>query len=331
MRAERLLSILLLLQARGRMTARELATELEVSERTLYRDIEALSAAGVPVYGEPGPGGGFQLVDRYRTSLTGLKEEEVRALFMLSIPAPLVRLGVDEHLRAAFRKLAASLPESRRRDPVDTRRRYLLDAAWWRGEDEPLPHIQVLYDAVWQDRLLLATWRVPVAGEMASLIEPYGLVAKADVWHLVFARAGRVQARRVAQLTAVRDTGERFERPAGFDLEAFWHDWCRENEAAQGRYRVALDVAAGALPELHRRLASRFVAGGADSDDPAAAARVELAFESLEEARDHLLALGGAVVVLEPLALRLSLRDYGRQIVAACGRADVHESVGQSF
>ena len=139
MRADRLLSILLLLQARGRMTAESLAAELEVCERTVYRDIDALCAAGVPVYGEPGPGGGFALLDRYRTSLTGLTADEVRALFMVSIPAPLARLGVGEHLRTALRKLAASLPESRRQDPERARQRIHLDATWWRQDDERVP------------------------------------------------------------------------------------------------------------------------------------------------------------------------------------------------
>lgn len=145
MRADRLLSLLMLLQIRGRMTARELAKELEVSERTIYRDIDALSIAGVPVYGEPGPEGGYALVDSYRTNLTGLTEGEVRALFMLSIPAPLADLGVSHELRAALPKLSAALPNARRRDEERVRQRFHLDSTWWRQGEERVPHLQTIH------------------------------------------------------------------------------------------------------------------------------------------------------------------------------------------
>ena len=139
MRADRLLSILLLLQARGRMTAQELADEVEVSQRTIYRDVEALSMAGVPVYADRGPGGGFALLDRYRTTLTGLNRDEVRALFMLSIPEPLAQLGLDGELKAALLKLSAALPEARRPDEALVRQRFHLDSAWWFQTEEPVP------------------------------------------------------------------------------------------------------------------------------------------------------------------------------------------------
>src|SRR5512147_2861952 len=152
MRADRLLSLLMLLQARGRMTAQELARELEVSERTIYRDINALSASGVPVYAESGPGGGCALLDSYRTNLTGLTADEARALFMLSIPAPLDQLGVGQELRAALLKLSAALPSSRRPDEERARQRIHIDSlAWFQGED-PVPHLHTLQQAVWQDR-----------------------------------------------------------------------------------------------------------------------------------------------------------------------------------
>jgi len=128
MRADRLLSLLMLLQARGRMTARALATELEVSERTIYRDIDALSLSGVPIYGDRGPEGGYALLESYRISLPGLKEDEVRALYMLSIPAPLAQLGVGQELKAALRKLVAALPAAYRADAARVRQRLHLDA-----------------------------------------------------------------------------------------------------------------------------------------------------------------------------------------------------------
>ena len=148
MRADRLLSILLLLQARGRMTAHQLAQELEVSVRTIYRDIDALSTAGVPVYAERGPGGGCELIDSYRTSLTGLNKDEVHALFMLSIPAPLDELGVSQELKTALRKLAAALPAARRQDEERVRQRITLDWTGWNQPADPVPHLQTIQQAV---------------------------------------------------------------------------------------------------------------------------------------------------------------------------------------
>ena len=150
MRADRLLSLLMLLQTRGQMTARELAEELEVSERTIYRDIDALSAAGVPVYAVRGPGGGCALMDGYRTDLTGLTRDEVRALFMLSVPAPLADLGLSRELRAALRKLSAALPVTRRADERRMRERVHLDSVWWYQQEEPVPYLRTIQEKVAQ-------------------------------------------------------------------------------------------------------------------------------------------------------------------------------------
>src|SRR5512139_384786 len=197
MRADRLLSLLMLLQARGRMTAQELAQELEVSERTIYRDINALSASGVPVYAESGPGGGCALLDSYRTNLTGLTADEARALFMLSIPAPLDQLGVTQELKAALLKLSAALPEARRHDEERVRQRVYLDSLNWFQAEEAAPYLQTLYRAVWDDRKVAITLRVQfdafIDAQIEQVIAPYGLVSKAGVWHIVAARHGVAQ------------------------------------------------------------------------------------------------------------------------------------------
>lgn len=316
MRADRLLAILLLLQARGRMTAAALASELEVSERTIYRDIDALSSAGVPVVGDAGPGGGYELLDRYRTQLTGLTADEVRALFMLSIPAPLARLGVADHLRTALFKLAAALPESRRDDERRVRQRFHLDATGWREAEDRVPHMQLLQEAVWHDRKLLVTVATPFAGDIASLVEPYGLVAKAGVWYVVYARRGALRATRAAAFTQVQDTLEPFERPAGFDLAAFWRDWCREHEAWLAGYTATVRVEAATLPVLARRPGVRFHEEAAGEPDALGRRTLCLSFASFEEARDVLLGLGRGAEVLAPEALRLGVLDYAEQVVA---------------
>ena len=172
MRADRLLSILLLLQGRGRMTAEELAEELEVSVRTIYRDIDALSAAGVPVYTDRGPGGGCSLLESYRTNLTGLTQSEVQALFMLSIPSPLVDLGVSQELRMALLKLSAALPKAAQRAEERARSRIHLDSTWWFQSGEPVPHLPTIQEALWTDRKLVVRYRLPFASQVERRVDP---------------------------------------------------------------------------------------------------------------------------------------------------------------
>ncbi|HEX2910651.1 MAG TPA: HTH domain-containing protein [Chloroflexia bacterium] len=186
MRADRLIALLMLLQSHGSMTAQALAETLEVSERTIYRDINALGIAGIPVMTERGPGGGCSLLDSYRTNLTGLTEEETRALFMLNLPAPLSQLGVAPELKSALLKLSAALPVTRRSAEERVRQRIHLDATWWFQPEEPLPCLTKLYQAIWEDALVYVKYRVRFEPrgevEIEQLVEPYGLVAKASVW-----------------------------------------------------------------------------------------------------------------------------------------------------
>jgi predicted DNA-binding transcriptional regulator YafY len=318
MRANRLLSILLLLQARGKMKARELAKELEVSERTIYRDINALSITGVPVYGESGPEGGYALIDSYRTNLTGLTEGEVRALFMLSIPAPLADLGMSQEFRAALLKLSAALPDTRRRDEEKVRQCFHLDSTWWRQGVERVPHLQTAHQAVWQNRKLHVVYRPPFAIEIERLFAPYGLVAKAGVWYLVCARNDAIHVHRVSDLLDVRLSDETFERPASFDLAAFWEEWCTEYETFLSDFTATVRVAQNFIPELPRHFGNHIHSKIAQAGPPDAEGwiRMELSFESFEAARDRILSFGRGVEVLEPRALHRSVLDYAEQIVA---------------
>jgi len=321
MRADRLLSILLLLQARGRMTAQELAEEVEASPRTIYRDVDALSAAGVPVYADRGPGGGFALLDRYRTDLTGLKRDEARALFMLNVPKPLAQLGVDAELKAALLKLSAALPEARRPEEAMVRQRFYLDSSWWFQAEEPVPHLPALQKAVWQDQKLYLTVRLPFEAQDEWLVDPYALVAKAGVWYLVCARDGHLRVFRVSAVLAARLAGEGFQRPADFDLATFWQEWCAQYEGSRPSYPVLARVAPEMVPHLPlvfgepiREAIAR--AGPADGEGWIT---LTLPFEIFEAARMRILGLGRAVEVLEPLPLRMSVVDFAKQIVALYG------------
>lgn len=314
MRADRLLSILMLLQARGRMSARQLAGELEVCERTIYRDMVALSTAGVPVYGEAGPDGGYQLLDNYRTNLTGLSEGEVRALFMLNMPGPLAKLGLSQDLKAAMLKLTAALPESRRQEEERVRQRYTIDASWWSQADEPLPHLQTLQQAVWEDCKLVITYTPLFDVQIERVVDPYGLAAKSGSWYLVFARGGRVRACRVADLLDARLEAEKFERPVDFDLGEFWKNWCAEEERSHSGYPVTIRVSKRALPFMIRRFGAAVRDQLVDVPEQADGSRILLlCFRWIDDARERLLPFGSGVEVLEPYALRASIADAAEQ------------------
>src|SRR3954451_4162149 len=221
MRASRLVALLLLLQTRGQLTAGELARELEVSERTVHRDVEALSAAGVPVYAERGAHGGIRLVDGYRTRLTGMTPEEAEALFLAGLPGPAAELGLGTVVAAAQLKVLASLPPELRARASRLVERFHLDAAAWYHADEPVPLLGPLSEAVWESQ------RIEIGYDRGDktvdrILEPLGLVLKAGVRYLVAAAYGQPRTYPVSRMTRVAALDERFERPPGFDLPTFW-------------------------------------------------------------------------------------------------------------
>jgi predicted DNA-binding transcriptional regulator YafY len=318
MRADRLLSLLMLLQARGRMTAAELARELEISVRTVYRDIEALSLAGVPVYTESGPGGGCALVDGYRTALTGLTEDEVRALFMLSIPAPLAQLGLADELKSALLKLAASLPAARRGDEERARNRVHVDTGDGAVEGGAAPHLRTLYRAVREERRLHLTYRTFLGIEVAQTVEPLGLVAKAGIWHLVYAFGGRVRTRRVGDIQDARLAEEGFSRPPDFNLVTFWQAECAEREARRLRFPATVRLAPALTPHLPHYFGEHAgeILARAQPPDTEGWITATLPFESFEAALERLLGFGGAAEVLAPEALRRSVADFAAQTLS---------------
>lgn len=317
MRADRLLSILMLLQDGGRLTAKELAAELEVSERTIYRDMVALSSAGVPVYAERGPGGGCALVESYRTNLTGLTRDEVRALFMLSVPSPLAELGVDQDLRAALLKLSAALPEVTRPEGVRARQRIHLDSkAWFHQEKQPA-HIDSILQGLWQDRKIKLTYQLAFGAQAEHRVEPYGLVAKTNLWYLIFSRDGEIFVRKLSDVIMAELTEESFPYPADFDLVKYWADWCRKYEANQPQFKVRVRLRADLVQMLQffqDRLITDQTAEMDEGED--GWHTLTLQFENFETARRDLLNFGGAAEVLEPETLRKSIQDFAAQVLA---------------
>jgi predicted DNA-binding transcriptional regulator YafY len=303
LRADRLLSILLLLQVHGRMTARVLAQRLEVSERTIHRDMEALSAAGVPLIAERGTGGGWELLESYCTNLTGLNEAEIQALFLTRTPHLLADLGLARAAEGARIKLLAALPSSGRRDAEYMRQRIHIDVASWRRDEDAIPHLPALQEAIWQERKLHLTYQRSDDATVERLVDPIGLVAKRSVWYFIAGVDGHLRTYRVSRVRGAHITDQPCIRPEGFDLATYWAQSSAEFKAGMPRYPVLARVA----PSLLRRL--RMVSGFVrieriDPPDADGWSRVALLFEVDWEARDYMLRFGAEIEVLEPPELR---------------------------
>ncbi|MFJ4851260.1 helix-turn-helix transcriptional regulator [Streptomyces sp. NPDC088733] len=322
MRASRLVSLLLLLQARGRLTAQQLADELEVSVRTIYRDVQSLHEAGIPLYGDAGPEGGYRLVDGYRTRLTGLTAEETRAWFLAALPDPAAQLGLGEAAAAARLKFSAALPPALRESAERIRERFHLDAPGWYSPGEETPHLPAVADAVWNRqavRVRYRRWREPA--ETERRLEPYGLVLKAGRWYVVARGAGGLRTYRVDQILAVDVLGEAFEPEPGFDLTAYWRAYLADFHARLHQGEALIRVSprgAERLPSLLSHAVARAVAerGEPDADGWV---RALVPIESVGHAHGEFLRLGPDLEVLEPVALRALLIGSARGLAALYG------------
>ncbi|MET7523228.1 helix-turn-helix transcriptional regulator [Streptomyces sp. 900116325] len=308
MRAARLIKMVLLLQSRTAMTAAELARELEVSERTITRDAQALSEAGVPVYADRGRAGGYRLVGGYRTRLTGLARNEAEALFLSGLPSALREMGLEDAASAARLKVSAALLPSLR-DASDTAaQRFHLDAPGWYQEPVTPELLPAVAEAVWDDRMVKARYRRGGPGsEVERELAPYGLVLKAGVWY-VCARAGTdFRVYRMDRFAAVAVTDERFVRDEDFALPAFWDERAAQFARSILRTEVTVRVSeagVGRLPHLVDRSAALDALDAAGPPDVDGWRTVVLPVESLDVAYSQLLSLGPELEVVEPAALR---------------------------
>ena len=322
MRADRLLSILMLLQSHRRIHATQVAKEMQVSVRTVYRDIDALSSAGIPVYADRGPGGGFSLLEGYRTNLTGLTRDEVKALFMLSIPSSLDALGVSDELKAAFRKLAAALPSSQRQDEQMVRQRIFLDWGDWEHGTEITPFLQRIQQGTWENQKIKLTYLTPIGhyGEFQfeRVVAPYGLVAEGGGWYLVCAYQNRIHVQHLSGIIKVQIIEEKFERPEDFELSGFWKKWCAEKELNHPYYPVRIRILSKLSENSWLRFQGplRIALSHLQSHENQELSILELRFETFEDARAQILSYGRVVEVLDPAPLRKSVIDYAKQISA---------------
>lgn len=336
MRADRVLSLLLLLQNRGRMTAPELAAELEVSVRTVYRDVEALGACGVPVHADRGPAGGFRLMDGYRTRLTGLTGAQAGSLFLAGVPGPAQDLGLGADLAAAQLKLQAALPVELAARARQIQQRFHLDATAWFRDADPVPHLAEIARAVWDQRILRADYR-RWGGPVRRELWPLGLVLKGGIWYLVArtaestdaagateaaestevsesagsagSAARAVRTYRVGRFLGVETLAEGFVRPEGFELAAHWQESTGRMDAARYQQTAVVRLS----PRARRLLPMQFGAAGARAlatagpPDADGWVRAELAVEFESVAVGDLLRLGTEAEVLGPPELRRAL------------------------
>lgn len=307
----------MLLQTRGQMTAQELAERLEVSPRTIYRDLDALSSAGVPVYAERGPQGGVSLLENYRTNLTGLTEGEVRALFMLTVPGLMEDLGAGDAAEQALLKLTAALPTPFQKDVEMVRQRIYLDPVAWFAPEEPTPYLSLVQEALWRDQRLRMVYRRGDGQWVKRLVDPYGLVAKASVWYMVAGSFNRPYVFRVSRIQEAELTGSHFARPSTFDLPTFWQAWSSRLEAAQERFAVTLKVPPEGMQPLTQLLGDALYThlAQADSPDKDGNLTITLTFESEEGALRKLLGLATAVTILTPASLRQKIHATAQHLL----------------
>ncbi|MEW1866075.1 WYL domain-containing protein [Streptomyces sp. NPDC088194] len=306
MKSSRLLSILLLLQNRGRLTAAQLAAELEVSVRTVYRDVEALHAAGVPLYGDAGHAGGYRLLDGYRTRLTGFTSTEADALLLSGAPGPAADLGLGPSLAAAQLKLRAALPAELRAQATRIAARFHLDAPGWYTEDADLRFLRQVADAVWHSRAIevrYRRWKEPT--DVDRRLEPYGLVLKAGRWYAVAGPGPRTY--RVDQILALTPTAEGFQPPPDFDLADYWQRHQADFHARLHQEEATVRLSPAAAARLTGAAARALAATGSTETD--GWTRAVLPVESVDQAHAFFLSLGAEAEVLAPAALRARLAE----------------------
>ncbi len=320
MRASRLLSLLMLLQTRGRVSAQVLAEALEVSVRTIHRDVDELSAAGVPIWADRGRLGGFQLQPGWRTRVDGLTAPEAQAMFLGGLPGPAAELGLGEAMASAQLKLLAALPEGWREDARRVSARFHLDPIDWYRAPSAADHLPAIARAVWSERrvaMRYESWK----GEVARRVDPLGLVLKAGVWYLVARAATDGKGVRTYRLSNILDlaiTDESFKRPDKFDLAAWWIASTRRFEKELVTDVALLRVSASGMKLLHELGAAVAQAAASSSSKPDESGwrRVTIPIESIAHAAAQVWRLGAQAEVLEPAALRRALVERVSAVAA---------------
>ena len=316
MRADRLLSILLLLQAHRRLTARHLADRLACSERTILRDMDALSGSGVPVVAERGVGGGWSLLEGFETKLTGLKAREIQSLFLSPPPGLLADLGLAQEGEMALAKLRASLPAELRAPAEFAARRILVDTRGWRDPGESVACLPVILDALGRGRRVRFLYAGTLHAPGERIADPLGLIAKGATWYLIANTGGGPRTYRVSRMhDAVVLTESAAAVPADFDLAGYWRQSVAEFRQALPRYEAAFLVKPGVMRWIKYR-AWRLL----EETPQGRRVAVRLRFDAEEEAVQFALSFGADLEVIEPARLRRAVVIAARAIPRVYGR-----------
>jgi predicted DNA-binding transcriptional regulator YafY len=310
MRAQRLLAILMQLQVNRRVTARELAHKLEVSERTILRDMDALSYSGIPVVAGRGAGGGWSLLEEYQTKLTGLTPQEIQSLFVTRTHGLLKDLGLGRTSEAAWTKLQAALPPSAREQAGLVRQRVYIDTRGWRSAEDSAASLPMLLDALWRDRKVRFVYERALGEAGERIVDPLGLVARGSTWYLIANRETEFRTYRISRIRSVEVLDAPVQRPPGFDLAAHWEQSAVDFREKLPQYRATFL----ARPTVMRWI--RYRGWRLEEEKPEGdLRRIRIRFDAEEEALQFALSLGADVEIVEPTPLRAKVREAALGLV----------------
>jgi predicted DNA-binding transcriptional regulator YafY len=318
MRAERLLSILMTLQRGHPHTAGDLANRLGVSVRTIFRDIDALSGMGVPVYTEPGRGGGIRLIEGYSSDLTGLSSGEAEALALIASPAAVGVREIDTPTRTALDKLAAAVPSMHQLRAQHARGRLLFDTKPWFRSLDTSPHLDQLRGSIWKNECIDISYRRSTGEQKEYRVEPYALVVKVDTWYLIGRVRSEMRVFRISRLLGLQTTNHSFQRDASFDLQKYWHAWCANFEKNPPRhFAVELEITARGRKRLLEMFGHWFRAALEPLGERfRGRKRVVVDFDREDIALRVLFDLADDATIVAPRTLRQKLRRMAERVVA---------------
>jgi len=313
MRADRLVAITLLLQAQKKLTAQALAARLEVSPRTILRDVEALSRAGIPIYTNGGRGGGIALDENYRVKLNGLKEAEIHTFFISSNVQLFKDIGLGDAAENALLKLSAAVPAQYQPSIELMRQRIYIDPVWWWHDSDPQPFLEEIQQAVYESRHIRALYEHRHGDVTEQLLEPYSLVAKSSTWYLVARRDGELRTYRISRFHDIVLLDTHFCRSDNFDLATYWHQHLQEFASNVSDYAFTLRFHESRLPFVKSLIPGRYHIIGPDSEDGWITAQIHL--ESMDLAKMVVFGLGAQGAVVEPPELQAAVVQTAREML----------------
>lgn len=314
MRADRLISILLLLQNRGKMTTKELAKELEVTERTIHRDMDALSTAGIPIVAERGKMGGWTLLDQYRTNLTGLKYDEMLSLLISPSVQLLSDLGLAKEWHDARQKMVAALPNTFRQGSLDVWNRIHIDTTAWKQPAEKLVSFKIIQEAIWKEKVLHIQYERADGKVVFRMVNPLGLVAKGSTWYLIASSDEKIRNYRASRLLSLMMTEEAFTRPIDFNLEKYWLESTQTFISSLPEYKVEVEASPSIIHRM--KFTTRFVQIERIGTPTAEGwLPVSLRSDTEQEAIAYILGFGDQIRVISPSTLKQAIYQMAKKIV----------------